>query len=302
MKKFIKNIILLLFLVIIIGGIGAGIYFFSPEVKPGEVGLLYKVVGSDKGFTGKILPPGKYYAFITDFKPVINKIYKLNLHVKNLNVKYLSDDGVNFDLNLVYGIDEKNIDNFVKKIKMSEVDDTIKVFVKSDIKEILAGFPINDIFQKDFQSNFNNMLLKSLNKDLSFFGINVSKLFINKMNVSNSLKNIYNTIKEKEKELAILKIQTEQKLKEAKLKNKIKEENLNFLLKKAEAEKQIVKAKIEAEKLVRQFDKERMLEEVEIFNKPGGALAAKLEAVRILSKAKGNAENIINKLDKVFEK
>ncbi len=300
-KKLIKNLIIILFILVILGGIGAGIYFLSPEVKPGEVALLYKVVGKDKGFTGKVLTPGKYYAFITEYNPFIYKIYKIKLPVKVVDVDCTVDPGIILHLNVVYGVKKGKLNDFLSKVGKNESDKIVKLYTISEINQILIKYKIEDIFADDFGVKLQNQLTEALNRELGFFGIKVNLADIKGIIFVESLQNLYKKYEENQKELAKLEMETAKKLKKVKLANKIKEENLQYMLKKAEIETKITKLKVERMSILREAAKKRIEEEVELFSKPGGALAAKLEAIRILSASLKKPEKVLNKVESVFK-
>jgi hypothetical protein len=301
-KKLIKNLIILFFIIVIVGGIGAGIYFLSPEVKLGEVALLYKVVGKDKGFTGKVLTPGKYYAFFTEYNPFIHKIYKVKLPSKTLHFQCTSEPGVKFDINLIYGVKEKGLNDFLNKVSKNEADSIVKLYVLSSIKQLLVKYNPDEILDKSFNLKFKNQLMQFLKEKLGFFGINVNLVEFKNIMLTKELKELYEKYKEAQKKLSLLEIETAQKLKETKLANEIKEKNLQYMLKKAEVEKQIAKLKVEKMAILREETKKRISEEVELFSKPGGAIAAKLEAIRLLSSSFGKPEKVLNKVGAVFNK
>ncbi len=300
-KNLIKNLIIIFFIIVILGGIGAGIYFLSPEVKLGEVALLYKVVGKDKGFTGKVLTPGKYYAFITEYNPFIYKIYKVKLPSKTINIHCSAEPGVNFNLNVIYGVKKEKLNDFLNKVSKGEADNIVKLYVISTIKQLLVKYKPDQILDKNFAINFKNQLTSNLNKQLDYFGININLIEFKNIQLSDSLKKLYEKYKENQQQLAMLELETAKKLKEAKLANQIKEENLQYMLKKAEIEKQIAKLKVEKMAILQEAAKKRISEEVELFSKPGGDIAAKLEAIRILSNSLKKPEEVLNKVNSVFQ-
>jgi hypothetical protein len=302
MKKFLKNLIFFIFLLAIAGGTVAGIYYYSPEVKPGEVGLLYKTIGNDRGFTGKVLTPGKYYCFITEFNPFVNKIYKFKLFSKTLKLSENYPPGVLINYSVVYEVKNDKIGDFVRKVNKNEVNKIVTLYLNSAFKLALLKMKINEIFKNGFQPSLISTVKNNVNKELDYFGLVIDKIDITSLKPDSNLKDIYDNLKEKEKELAKMQAEIEKKLKEEAFKNKIKEQELQYLLKKAETENTITKLKTESMKLLREEDKKRMLEEVDIFSKPGGALAAKLEAIRVLSKTVKNPEQVLEKVNNVFEK
>ncbi len=302
MKKFIKNLVLFFFIIVIIAGIGVGIYYYSPEVKPGEVGLLYKTVGKDRGFTGKVLTPGKYYCFITEFNPFINKIYNFKLNAESIDITNDYPPGVSVNYSVMFDVNPQRVGDFVKRVKKNEEKKIVRLYLDSAFKLELLKLKINKIFSKDFYDKTVKNIQSSVNRDLDYFGLSVIKIDIKSIKPDAQLRALYEKAKKTEEELAEMQLQMEKKLKQEEFNNKLKEKQLQYLLKKAEAENTITKLKTESMKLLREEDKKRMIEEVDIFSKPGGDLAAKLEAIRVLSQSVKNPGKILDKVNEVFQK
>ena len=291
-KSIIKSFFVALFIVIIASGIIFSIYYFSPEVNPGEYGVVYKIYGKDKGFTGKILPPGKYYYFISGLIPGIHKVYKIKIKPKYKNINVKIYDGSQINLELVYEIDKKNIDKFLENINKNEIDKILKVFIKSTVDNIFLKFSISDMVKESFNNEVRNKLLKSLNHELNTFGLKITTLNIKNIIFSPEKEQIFQTLQANKLALEKLKIETEKKVKEQQVLNKLKIEKLNFLLKKAEMEKEIAKKKIEKQNIYWEAQKKRLKEEIEILSKPGGEYATKLESIRMIVNSLKNPEKI----------
>ncbi len=302
MKKFFKNLILFILVLIFLGGIGAGIYFYSPEVKPGEVGLLYKTAGKDQGFTGKVLTPGKYYCFISSFNPFVNKIYKLKLHVKTMDISKNYPPGIDIDYSVVFEVNKRKISDFVNKVDKNEEEKIVSVYLNSAFKLALLKMKINEIFGNRFREYIASTIVDNVNKDLDYYGLKIVKIDIKSILPDERLKALYNKVLQHKKELAQLQLEIDKKMKEEAYNNKIKEKELQYLLERAKTENTITKLKTESMKLLREEAKKRMLEEVDIFSKPGGDLAAKLEAIRILSKSVKKPEQVLEKVNNIFQK
>ncbi|GEM_PF-4352009 len=302
MKIFFKNLIIFLLFISFVGGALFLGYYYSPEVKVGEIGILYKNGGNEPNFTPKVLQPGKYYCFITVFNPLIHKIYTLKLSTKNFHLNYKAEQGINLDISLLYSIDQDKILNFIKRADATEDSKIIEIYLSTSLREYFSNLKINDFFANDFIHKFNSYIPDKINKDISYFGLKISKIDITKFDISEDAKKIYEAIKQNDKDIAMLALESEKKLNETKLTNKVKEEELKFLLYKAESEKAIVMQQIESQKLLREESRKRMEQDVEILSKQGGALAAKLEAIRILANSPSKAEGILKKMDDVFNR
>ncbi len=291
-KSLIKTFITIIFVLIIIGGIGFSIYYFSPQINPGEYGVVYKIYGKNKGFTGKILSPGKYYYFLTGLIPGIHKIYKIKIkpEVKKVNVKIF--DGSKVNLELVYSIDRENVDNYIENVDKNEIDKILNIYIKSALDEIFLNFPISDMVKDDFNKKFENKLVISLNDSLKTFGIKITKINLLNIKFSKEKQEIFTKLQANKISLEKLKIETEKKIKQEQVLNKLKLEKLNFLLKKAEIEKEIAKKKIEKQNIYWQAQKKRLQEEVEILSKPGGEYATKLESIRMILEELKNPDTI----------
>ena len=301
LKSILKTFFSLLFIVIIAGGIVAAIYYFSPEINPGEYGVVYKVYGKDKGFTGKILSPGKYYYFLSGLIPGINKVYKIKIkpEYKKLHIKAF--DGTEFDIELVYSIDKTKIDKFLENSNSKEIDKILNVYIKSAVDDAFLKFSISDMIKDDFNEQFTNKIKELVNNNLKFFGLQLTKLNLLKIKFSPEKQEIFAKLKANKLELEKLKIEAEKKLKEEQALNKIKLEKLNFLLKKAEMEKQIAKKKIEQQNIYWEAQKKRLQEEIKILSNPGGENAMKLEAIRIIVDGLKNPEKA-NKASQIVDK
>ncbi len=304
-KGLIKFFLSLIFILIIFAGIVFSFYYFSPEIKPGEYGALYKIYGKNKGFTGKILPPGKYYFFISGIYPGIYKVYPVKLYSKSQKFNIKLFDGTEISGKLVWKIDKKNIDKFFENENFNDIQKILNVYLKSDFEDYFSQIPVYNLISDNFSIEFSKKILPKLNGELSLFGIKIEKIVLDKITLPEEKIAIIEKLRKNKLYLENLKIETEKKVAEEKIKNKLKLEKLQYLLKKAEIEKEILKKKMEAQNMVWENQKKRLTEEVEILSKPGGEYAAKLEAIRILVnglKQEKKLQNASQIYEKVFKK
>ncbi len=301
LKSILKTFFTLLFIAIIVAGIVAAVYYFSPEINPGEYGVVYKVYGKDKGFTGKILSPGKYYYFLSGLIPGLNKVYKIKIKPEYKKYHVKAFDGTELDLELVYTVDKRNIEKFLENSNSKEIDKILNIYIKSAVDDAFLKFSISDMVKDDFNKQFINNVKTLVNNNLKFFGLQLTKINLLKIKFSPEKQEILAKLQANKLALEKLKIEAEKKLKEEQALNKVKLEKLNFLLKKAEIEKEIAKKNIEKQNIYWEAQKKRLQEEIEILSKPGGENAMKLEAIRIIVDGLKNPEKA-NKASQIVDK
>ncbi len=304
-KQLIKSFLTIIFIFIIIAGIVASIYYFSPTIKPGEYGVVYKVFGKNKGFTGKILPPGKYYYFLSGLIPGVYKVYIIRIKPEFKTLKLKLYDGTEVTFDYGYDIDKKNIDKFLSRVNENELNKIFYIYFKSAFENAFLSFSPYQMIADNFNKILSNKVLTNINNELSFFGLKVIQFNIKKISYPKDKEEIFSKLEQNKVELEKLRVDTQKKIQEEKILNKLKVEKLNFLLKKAEIEKEIIKKKIEASQILWQNQKKRLEEEVNILSKPGGENAAKLEAIRMLVnglKSEKKVKNASETVEKIFNK
>ena len=291
-KSLIKSFLTIIFILLILSSILFSIYYFSPEVNPGEIGVVYKIYGKNRGFTGRILTPGKYYYFLTGLIPGIHEVYKISIKPKFISTIINLYDGTKVKLTYGYDLNKNFIKNFVNNTDKKDIEKILNVYIKSDIENLFLNLPNYKFISPKLIVDISSKLMSKVNKELSFFGLKLVKLSILDIKLPPQKLAIIKKLKENQIALEKLKIETEKKIKEEKIKNELKLEKLQYLMKKAELEKKITEKKLETQNLIWENQKKRLKEEVEILSKPGGENAVKLETIRMIVNSLKNEEKI----------
>lgn len=158
------------------------LFSISTPIKPGEVGVVVDLFGSNKGVEDEELRVGIH--FLAPWK----EVYKFPIFEQNH--QWIGDEGFNFqtceglsvhaNIGITYNLIPSKIHELFSKYRRG-MDEITHLFIKNNIRDAMNRFSskmkIEELYGEK-KEEFFNKILSELNKELTPLGFNVSHIFI----------------------------------------------------------------------------------------------------------------------------